>query len=275
MFHEILVNQKSQSKPLAIDLKDVSPSEFEYIVVYMYTGHVCFETVEELCFGLYAAERFAMNIKTECFARLQSVLSNDGDMTNALKVFQLRDRFQTCAEDADIYGLCEDIISKNYTALLACDALMDCDVNSMARLLSMKTEHEVSEIEVFRALFKWIRATCVKKGLCMNAEWFKAVGGELIYLIRYACIPLELLNKEVVSSGLLSDSCIKMLLNRAYDDAMDVPFCAEPRHVVEGSRYKSSASTTSVSSLYSCARMRVRTVVQLRFKKLKYLEKVA
>ena len=161
-------------------------------------------------------------------------------------MFNLHNRFSTCTEDTQTYRMCEDIISKHFTTVLACDELVDIDVDCMEKLLSIKPQEEVAEIDVFRALLKWIRATCVKKGLERSAEQLKAVGGDLIYLIRYTLIPMELLGAEVVLSGVLSNDCIAALFQKVCGRDVDVPFCTEPRHVVE--ELEATAAATSVNN---------------------------
>ena len=243
MFHDILVDQKQHANNVTIDYTDMTAAEFELIIVYMYTGRMCFNTVEEVCYGLYAAERFALDdVKSECSKLLKTFLNTD--YKNALKIFNLHDRFGTCTEDTQTYRMCKDIISKHFTAVLACNELVDIDMDCMEKLLSMKPEEGVAEIDVFRALLKWIRATCVKKGLERSAEQLKVVGGNLTYLIRYTLIPMELLGTEVVESGILPDSYIRMLFQRAYNNVVDVPFCTEPRHVVE--ELEATTAATSV-----------------------------
>ena len=248
MFHDILVNQKQQSNQLTIDYADMTSSEFELIIVYMYTGLMCFDTVEQLCYGIYAAERFDLqDVKSKCLKRLQKCL-NEGYI-KTLKVFPLHDRFKTCTEDTPTYTLCEDIVTQHYKQILACDQLVDVDTDCMSRLLSMNSQHDIQEIEVFRALLKWIRATCVKKGVETNPEELKSVGGDLIYLVRYTLIPVELLGKEVAPSGVLSESCIATLFQKVFNDAVDVPFCTEPRHAIKELGATAAVSTTSVNNI--------------------------
>ena len=74
-------------------------------------------------------------------------------------------------------------------------------------------------------------------------EQLKAVGGDLIYLIRYTLIPMELLGTEVAPSGLLSNDCIGALFQRAYGNDVDVPFCTQPRHMVI--KLESTAAVTT------------------------------
>ena len=166
MFHDILAEQKLHTQHVTIDYTNMSAEEFELVIVYMYTGQMCFNSLEQVCYGLYAAERFALDdVKTECFQLLQAFLNTD--YKNALKVLQLHSRYYTCADHTHThtYTMCQDIISKHYTAVLACDELVDMDVDCMKTLLSMQSQDQVSEIDVFRALLNWLRATCVKKGV--------------------------------------------------------------------------------------------------------------
>ena len=205
----------------------------------------CVSILEEVCYGLYAAQRFALDdVKTECSERLKIFLSTD--YKNALKVFNLHDRLSACTEDTQTYRVCEDIISKHFTAVLACDELVDIGVDCMERLLSMKPQEEVAEIDVFRALLKWMRATCVKKGLETSAEQLKAVGGDLIYLIRYTFISMDLLSAEVTPSGVLSNDCITALFQKVCGRDVDVPFCTGPRYVVE--ELEATTAATSVNN---------------------------
>ena len=262
MFHDILVDQKQHTNNVTINYTDMTAAEFELIIVYMYTGRMCFNTVEEVCYGLYAAERFALDdVKTECSKLLKTFLNTD--CNNALKVFNLYDRFNTCNEDTETYRMCEDIISKHFTTVLACDELVDIDVDCMEKLLSMKAEEEVEEIDVFRALLKWIRATCVKKGLERSAEELKAVGGDLIYLIRYTLIPMELLGAEVAPSGVLSNDCIAALFRKMCGHGVDVPFCTEPRHVVEELEATAAATWVNHDILLCCVLCEVNVILSV------------
>ena len=49
VFHDILVDQKQHTNNITIDYTDMTAAEFELIIVYMYTGRMCFNTVEEVC----------------------------------------------------------------------------------------------------------------------------------------------------------------------------------------------------------------------------------
>ena len=247
MFHDILAQQKLHTQHVTIDYTDISAEEFELVVVYMYTGHMCFNTIEQVCYGLYAAERFALHdIKTKCTELLQTFLNTD--YKNALKILQLHTRYYTCAEHTQTYTMCQDIISRHYTAVLACDELVHMDEDCMKTLLSIESQEEVAEIDVFHALLKWIRATCVKKSVEMSMEQLQAIGGELIYLIRYTLIPVELLGSEVAPSGILSSDHILASIQRACGVDVDVPFCTEPRHVFKELEATAAAVTTLVIS---------------------------
>ena len=89
----------------------------------------------------------------------------------------------------------------------------------------------------------------LKKAWKRSVKEFKAIGGELIYLIRYTLIPEKLLGTEVAPSGLLSDDHISAIFQRVCGRDVDVPFCTQPRHVVEELKAK-AAVTTSVMLNY-------------------------
>ena len=248
VFHDILGEQKLHTQHVTVEYTDMSAEEFELVVVYMYTGHMCFNTVEQVCYGLYAAERFALHdIKTECTELLQAFLNTD--YKNALKILQQHTRYYVCAEHTQTYTMCQDIISKHYTAVLECDELVNMDEDCMKILLSIESQEEVAEIDVFRALLKWLRATCIKKSVETSVSELKAIGGELIYLIRYTLIPEKLLGSEVAPSGLLTNDCIAALFQRACGVDVDVPFCTEPRHVVKEMEATAAAVTTLVITI--------------------------
>ena len=58
---------------------------------------------------------------------------------------------------------------------------------------------------------------------------------------------MELLGKEVAVSGVLSDSCIGRLFQKAFNDTVDIPFCTEHQHVITELIATATVSTTSVN----------------------------
>ena len=61
----------------------------------------------------------------------------------------------------------------------------------MSKVLSMSSRQHIDEMDVFRALVKWLKAACVKNKLEGNSVNMKAMGDNLINLIRYTFIPIR------------------------------------------------------------------------------------
>jgi hypothetical protein len=207
----------------------MTPSEFELLVKYMYTGEICFHNVKELCFGIYISARFNLaDVKKECLKRLQSKL--DEDAGNAVTILHLDGRFRTQPDNTELFVTIDTTIENNFRAILSSQAIGEIDKDLMHLLLGMETSEDVPEIEVFRALMKWTGACCHKLGV--NSEEPKelqAAAGDLVHLIRFNQIPIDLLGAEVVSSGLLSNDLIARVFQRIYNEDTEVPFCTEVR----------------------------------------------
>jgi len=202
----------------------MSPTEFELLVIFFYTGDVQFNSVAELCCGLYAASLYKMeNLQKVCSARLQEKLKED--CGNALLILQLHERFNLRDDNADLFDQVELLIKKDYGQILSSGVIEKLERETMEQLLKMDSICSVAEIELFRALSRWTNARCNKSG----SKNLQKMAGDLIYHIRYNLIPLDLLGKEVTSSRLLPGTLIAQVFEQHYNKNLKVPFCTESR----------------------------------------------
>ena len=218
-----------------LSVVDLAPSEFELLVHFIYTGQDCFITVHDCCVGLYAGDRFSMtDLKVKCSKRLWRLLQKDSSI--APLIVKFIDRFNCRNDNLFLYNKSTDIIWRDYRTIINSDTVATYDRATMEQLLEMSIEGAVPEIEVFRALLKWARRECVRKERDTVAEELRQVCGDMVHLIRFPLMTAEELVTEVMESGLLSDEHMKLLLHRAFNPTLDVPFIVDSRQSVATNR---------------------------------------
>ena len=226
--HEALVGQHT------LDRTDMAPAQFELLIKYMYTNHMCFCSVQDICFGLYAAEQFNLHeLKKQCVDTLQNAIR--ADCKSALQVIHLDERFDNRKFNQQLFQQVDSIIQQNYTTILKSDALLNVSVDTMRLLLDLNTTEDVpdSQIEcvVFTALLEWTRAQCRTKGVQLEAEELRAEAADLIHLVGYKLMTSEWFATQVIPSQLLDGNTIALVVQRTYNKDLKVPFRTYSRKV--------------------------------------------
>jgi hypothetical protein len=215
-----------------LEIPFMSPGEFELLIMYMYTGDVCFKSVQELCTGLYAAHLYGFEkLLSKCSERLRDKLKEDGG--NALLILQSDERFKCRSANAALFDQVDEIIRKDYGQILRSQVIQEIEKNTVKHLLQMESVSGVPEIEVFRALLRWSEAHCRKSEIEGVPKNLQEVAGDLIYQIRYNLIPIDILGSEVARSGLVRASLIGTAVQRCFNTELEVPFCTRPRERIE------------------------------------------
>ena len=213
-----------------LDYTNMDADEFELVVKYLYSGQVAMGSVSELCFGLYVAELWELaQLETECQTRLRDAVRQDAGA--AVKVLELDERFVAREHNSELFAEVDAVIQESYSAVLGSTALLDVNADSMRRVLDMDTADDVSEMEVFRALLAWSRARCTEKGVEPTGEELRAAAGDLIYLVRWSDINVDVFCKEVVPTGLLDGELVSLVVQKQHGVEVEVPFATASRKV--------------------------------------------
>ena len=246
-FYNALVNKKRNVVQNKLSVVDFEPSDFELVVHYIYTAQDCFRTVHECCVGLYAGDRFGMaDIKSKCSRRLCNHMRNDS--STAPLIVRFIDRFDSRDKNLFIYDEANDIIRRNYQSIINSETVKTYERETMEQLLEMSIEGDVPEIDVFRALIKWATSECIRMERDTVPEEVRQVCGDMLRLVRFPLIAVAELSTEVMESGLLSLEHMALLLGRAYNPSIEVPFIMEKRQSAAPNR---QVITITIGSLHS------------------------
>lgn len=101
---------------------------------------------------------------------------------------------------------CKEFISQNYFKTLNTNSFLEIDENILKMILNYDPVSNVSEMEIFESLLKWINNSCKKDGIPLNSSTQRAKMGDKIKLIRFASMTTEEFAKSLkLTPNLLSN----------------------------------------------------------------------
>ena len=210
-----------------LDIVDMAPSDFEHLIRYMYLGKISFDSVHELCFALYAAERFELpDLRVECLKRLQKRIKEDNGC--AVELIDARVKFSSVCYNEHVFPEAVEIVKSNYEEALTSDCICSVAKYTMELLLHLAPATVVEEIVVFRALLRWSEALCKRNGLTVTEANLRAAAGDLANAVQYNLIPAGQIGSEVAPSGLLDDKHLVLAFRSAADGSVATPFGKQP-----------------------------------------------
>ena len=197
----------------------------------MYLGKISFDSVHELCFALYAAERFELhNLRVECLRHLQKrIRENHGC---AVELIDARFKFSIVCDNEHLFSEAVEIVKSNYEEVLTSDCICSVAKDTMELLLHLVPATDVEEIVVFRALLRWSEAFCYRNELTETEENLRAAAGDLANAVQYNLIPVGQIDSEVAPSGLLDSDHLVLAFRSAAGGSVATPFGKQPEKLV-------------------------------------------
>ena len=125
MLHQALLGDDNNVVHSTLDIPDMAPSNFEHLIRYI--GKISFGSVHELCFGLYAAERFQLHdLQIECLKRVQKLMKEN--RRTAVELIDARFKFYIVCDNEQIFSEAVEIVKSNYEETLTSDCI--CSVRN-------------------------------------------------------------------------------------------------------------------------------------------------
>ena len=193
MFYGDLAQKESP-----ICLPDADEESFKEFMRYLYTDD-CKITAENAIGVMYLAKKYLMSSLTEkCCKVLEASIMPD----NVFLVLEQAVQF----DEQKLEAKCWDIISKKTQDCINSEAFCDVGSHTLKALLKSETL-TVTEVELFKAVLKWIDSECARQGI--NIEEDKTarrhVLGDTVYEIRFLEMSQEDFAKYVSSTEVLTE----------------------------------------------------------------------
>ena len=220
MLYEALLDEETDTMHNTLNIVDMAPADFEHLIKYIYLGKASFCSIQELCFALYAAERFQLDdLQIQCLKRLQRRIEEDH--VAAAELIDARLKFTILCDNEHIFTKVIKIVKSKYEDILTSDRICAISKDTMQLLLHLEPDRDVKEIVVFIALLRWGEAFCNRNDLPINNDNLQAAVGDLVTAVQYNLIPFDLIDSAVVPSGLLNDRLLLFAFRRAAGGNVD------------------------------------------------------
>ncbi|VDI75647.1 Hypothetical predicted protein, partial [Mytilus galloprovincialis] len=144
----------------------------------------------------YAADKYMLStLETKCCELLKSTAQS----SNAVVTLSTANKFHL--EDLQKESL-QYIENNTGKCLLSSHA---GQLNSECVQIIVTSEHlSCSETEVCKFFLKWVEAQCEIQGQAVNAENFRAIAGEMVFMIKFPLVEKTYFSKKVSHSMLLT-----------------------------------------------------------------------
>ena len=194
MFYGNLAQKES-----TIPIPDADEESFEEFLSYLYTDH-CEITAENAIEVMYLAKKYLIpTLAEKCCKILEEIIKPD----NVLMVLEQAILF----DEKKLEANCWDIVSKETLECINSDAF--CSIGSQTLNALLKRESlTVGEVELFKAVLKWVDSECAKQGINIGEDKTarRRVLGDSVYEIRFLEMSQEDFTKYVSSTGILAET---------------------------------------------------------------------
>ncbi|CAB4042988.1 BTB POZ domain-containing 6-like [Paramuricea clavata] len=194
MFYGDLAQKESP-----ICLPDADEESFKEFLRYLYTddGKI---TAENAIGVMYLAKKYLMmSLTKKCCKVLEASIKPD----NVFVVLEQAIQF----DEQKLEAKCWDIISKKTQECINSEAF--CNVGSHTlKVLLKRRPLELAEVEVFKAVLKWVDGECSRQGLNIEEDKMarRRVLGDSVYEIRFLEMSQEDFAKYVSSTRILTEA---------------------------------------------------------------------
>ena len=193
MFYGDLAQKES-----TIRISDTDEKSFEEFLRFLYTDE-CKITAENAIGVMYLAKKYLIPSLAE---KCSKVLEENAKPDDVFMMLEQAIKF----DEKKLEEKCWDIVSKKTPECVNSEAFYNIGsltVNALLKRHILK----VSEVELFRAVLKWIDRECARQGIDIeNKTARRRVIGDNVYNIRFLDMSLEDFAKTVSSTGILTET---------------------------------------------------------------------
>ena len=193
MFYGNLAQKESP-----IRLEDTDDESFKEFLRFLYTDD-CKISAENAIGVMYLAKKYLVSSLTE---KCCSVLEASIKPGNVFTVLEQAMQF----DEKKLEEKCWNIVSKETQECLNSEAFCSIELRTLNTLLK-KRPLEIIEVDLFKAVLKWVDKECVRQGINIEEDKTsrRCVLGDSVYDIDFLEMSLEDFTKYVSSTGILTD----------------------------------------------------------------------
>ena len=232
MFYGNLAQKESPTR-----LEDTDDESFKEFLRFLYTDD-CKISAENAIGVMYLAKKYLVSSLVE---KCCSVLEASIKPGNVFTVLEQAMQF----DEKKLEEKCWNIVSKETQECLNSEAFCSIELRTLNTLLK-KRPLEIIEVDLFKAVLKWVDKECVRQGINIEEDKTsrRCVLGDSVYDIDFLEMSLEDFTKYVSSTGILTDvEVISIFQHFGGLDATGLKWKKERKkkhHIVNLSRFEVS-----------------------------------
>ena len=195
MFHGDLAQKES-----TIRISDTDEKSFEEFLRFLYTDE-CKITAENAIGVMYLAKKYLIpSLAEKCSTVLEENVKSD----NVFMMLEQAIKF----DEKKLEKKCWDIVSSQTLECTNSEAF--CSIGSHVISALLKRKHlNVVEVELFKAVLKWVDSECARQGVTnidKNKTARRRILDDGVYDIRFLDMSQEDFTKYVSCTGILTDA---------------------------------------------------------------------
>ena len=194
VFHAMFYGDLAE-KNSVVHLSDTDEKSFEEFLRFFYTDE-CNLTTDNVIPVMYLSKKYIVPSLTE-YVKVKLV--RDSNAGNVLDILEQAIHF----EEKDLETKCWKVIDWRASGVISSANFVNIKQTTLASLLK-RNYLNVSEINLFQAVLKWIDHQCSERGLELTTENRRSVIGDAVYDLRFLGLNQEEFAKYVSKSGLLT-----------------------------------------------------------------------
>ena len=195
MLHGDLAQKES-----TIRISDTDEKSFEEFLRFLYTDE-CKITAENAIGVMYLAKKYLIpSLAEKCSKVLEEYIKPD----NVFMVLEQAIKF----DEKKLEEKCWEIVSTTTLECIKSEAFCSIGLHVVSALLKRK-DLAVAEVELFKAVLKWVNSECARQGITnidKNKTARRRVLDESVYDIRFLDMSVEDFTKYVSSTGILTEA---------------------------------------------------------------------
>ena len=194
VFHAMFYGDLAEKNSI-IHLCDTDEKSLEEFLKFLYTDE-CNLTTDNVISVMYLSKKYIVpSLTKECVDFLERGL----DPENVLTILEQAIYF----DEKDFEMKCWKVVDRHLKEILTLDNFLNIHQETLASVLK-RSSLIIKEIELFKAVLKWIEFQCLENGLELTIVNRRSVIGEAVYDLRFLAVSEEMFSKYVVDSGLLT-----------------------------------------------------------------------
>ena len=195
MFYGDLAQKES-----TIRISDTDEKSFEEFLRFLYTDE-CKITAEKAIGVMYLAKKYLIaSLAEKCIKVIEDNVKPD----NVFMVLEQAVKF----DEKKLEEKCWDIVSTKTLECINSEAFCSIGSHVISALLKRK-DLTVAEVELFKAVLKWVDSECARQGITnidKNKTARRRILGDSVYDIHFLDMSQEDFTKYVSFTGILTDT---------------------------------------------------------------------